>query len=405
MDANPPTLKTWGRTLDEIKGKTTDEIFGPGATEHYMPVVQKIMTEGVPHFFEDYFPNLDKHFRFTSVPLGDYFITTGADITQHKRAEDELRKFSAELQAANVSLGESRRAALNLMEDAIAARQRAERASAELRQEVAERQRAEEEIRSLARFPAENPSPVLRLDAEGRILFANEISAFLLEQWGAAVGSQAPAPWPDTVREALARRSGTTVELGCGDRIYAVFVTPITDAGYVNLYTSDITERKEAEERLKASLREKEVLLKEIHHRVKNNLQVISSLVRLQADALADPPLRDLFRDVHDRVRSMALVHEKLYESANLAEVQFADYAQSLLAYLWRAHGAAAARIRLTLELDPVALSVETAVPCGLILNELAGNALKHAFAGRTEGDVTVALRNGAAGREPRRGR
>jgi two-component sensor histidine kinase len=163
--------------------------------------------------------------------------------------------------------------------------------------------------------------------------------------------------------------------------------------------TQDITERKEAQERITASLREKEVLLKEIHHRVKNNLQVISSLVRLQADALADPALRDLFRDVHDRVRSMALVHEKLYESANLAEVQFADYAQSLLAYLWRAHGAAAARIRLTLELDPVALSVETAVPCGLILNELAGNALKHAFAGRTEGEVTVALRNGAAGR------
>ena len=72
VDANPPTLNTWGRTsLDEIKGKTTDEIFGPGATDHYMPVVQKIMTEGVPYSFEDYFPNLDKYFRFTSVPLGE----------------------------------------------------------------------------------------------------------------------------------------------------------------------------------------------------------------------------------------------------------------------------------------------------------------------------------------------
>jgi PAS domain S-box-containing protein len=96
VDANPPTLKTWGRTsLDEIRGKTTDEIFGPGATDHYMPVVRKIMTEGVPYSFEDYFPNIDKHFRFTSVPLGDHFITTGADITSIKKAEEGLRRSEA----------------------------------------------------------------------------------------------------------------------------------------------------------------------------------------------------------------------------------------------------------------------------------------------------------------------
>ncbi|HWQ18780.1 MAG TPA: PAS domain S-box protein [Methanotrichaceae archaeon] len=92
VDANPPTLETWGKTLDEIKGKTTDEIFGPGSTEHYMPVVQKIMAEGVPYSYEDYFQNLDRYFRFTSVPLGDYFITTGADITSTKKAQDELKE-------------------------------------------------------------------------------------------------------------------------------------------------------------------------------------------------------------------------------------------------------------------------------------------------------------------------
>ncbi len=98
VDANPPTLKTWGKRLEEIKGKTTDEIFGPGATEHYMPVVQKIMAEGVPYSFEDYFPNLDKHFRFTSVPLGDYFITTGADITIIKKAQEELQRAHDDLE-------------------------------------------------------------------------------------------------------------------------------------------------------------------------------------------------------------------------------------------------------------------------------------------------------------------
>ena len=97
VDANPPTLKTWGKTLGEIQGKTTDEIFGPGATGHYLPVVQKIMTDGVPFVFEDYFPHLDKHFRFTSVPLGDYFITTGADITSIKKAELALRESECRL--------------------------------------------------------------------------------------------------------------------------------------------------------------------------------------------------------------------------------------------------------------------------------------------------------------------
>jgi PAS domain S-box-containing protein len=163
--------------------------------------------------------------------------------------------------------------------------------------------------------------------------------------------------------------------------------------------TQDITQRKESEELIKASLREKEVLLKEIHHRVKNNLQVVSSLVRLQADGLDDPRLRDLFRDIHDRVQSMALVHERLYRSESLAEVDFGDYARSLLSHLWRSQGASAARIQLKLDLDPVSLSVETAVPCGLILNELAGNAFKHAFAGRAAGGVTVSLHTEPDGR------
>jgi PAS domain S-box-containing protein len=106
VDANPPTLKTWGRQrVDEIKGKTTDEIFGPGAAEHYMPVVQKIMTEGIPYSFEDYFPHLDKYFRFTSVPLGDHFITTGADITGIKKAEKALQESEARFRLLSATAG------------------------------------------------------------------------------------------------------------------------------------------------------------------------------------------------------------------------------------------------------------------------------------------------------------
>ena len=162
--------------------------------------------------------------------------------------------------------------------------------------------------------------------------------------------------------------------------------------------SADITERKEAEERIKASLQEKEVLLKEIHHRVKNNLQVISSLINLQANSLDDPTLSAPFQDVRDRIRSMALVHEKLYQSESLAGVDFAEYTSSLLDYLWRAHDSSLSRVRLNRELQSVSISVETAVPCGLILNELVSNALKHAFQGRTEGEVTVTLRQALNG-------
>ncbi|MBI5583940.1 MAG: HAMP domain-containing protein, partial [Deltaproteobacteria bacterium] len=141
VDANPPTLQTWGRTsLDEIQGKTTDEIFGPGSTDHYLPVVEKIMTEGLPYAFEDYFPNLDRYFRFTSVPLGDYFITTGADITGIKKAEEALKRAHDELEVRV----QERTAELA-------------RSNMELTIEIAERQRTEqalqeskEQLRSLA---------------------------------------------------------------------------------------------------------------------------------------------------------------------------------------------------------------------------------------------------------------
>jgi PAS domain S-box-containing protein len=100
VDANPPTLKTWGvDSVDKIIGKTTDQIFGPNSTEHYMPVVLKVFKDGIPYSYEDYFPNLKRYFRFTTVPLGDYFITTGSDITDLKKMQDDSERIRAELQA------------------------------------------------------------------------------------------------------------------------------------------------------------------------------------------------------------------------------------------------------------------------------------------------------------------
>ncbi|MGD9973296.1 MAG: PAS domain S-box protein [Desulfatirhabdiaceae bacterium] len=162
-------------------------------------------------------------------------------------------------------------------------------------------------------------------------------------------------------------------------------------------FNLDISRLKHAEERLRESLAEKEVLLKEVHHRVKNNLQIISSLVSLQADTLADEQLTGVFNDVRDRVRTMALVHEKLYQSDDLARLDFSEYAHGLLNYLWNSHGAATRNVRLNMSITPVILPVEMVVNCGLILNELAANAIRHAFPHGGGGEVSVTLEHNSA--------
>lgn len=152
----------------------------------------------------------------------------------------------------------------------------------------------------------------------------------------------------------------------------------------------DITERKAAEAQIQASLREKEVLLKEIHHRVKNNLQIISSLLSIQMSGVTDPPTRELFRESQNRVRSMALVHERLYRSVTLAEVDFGEYARTVTSHL--VHSYDRSGITCIVDADNVRLGVDQAIPCGLILNEIVSNALKHAFAGRDCGTIRIVI-------------
>lgn len=154
----------------------------------------------------------------------------------------------------------------------------------------------------------------------------------------------------------------------------------------------DITDRKNAQEQIKASLQEKEILLKEIHHRVKNNLQVISSLLRLQADAAGEYPHTDLFRESRNRIQSMALIHEALYRSGRLSQVDFAEYLRRVLDRLWRSYGVDRKEIVLTIDVEAVSLDLEEAIPCGLIINELISNSLKYAFPSGGKGEIRVHL-------------
>lgn len=163
----------------------------------------------------------------------------------------------------------------------------------------------------------------------------------------------------------------------------------------------DVTEARRLNARLLDSLREKDVMLREIHHRVKNNLAVVASLFHLQSGYTSDEPILRLLREAQDRVRSMALVHEHLYNSDDLGAVNLSEYTRSLVEQLFRSYRLPGPAIALAFDIAPVTLGIDQAVPCGLILNELVSNALKHAFPERG-GTLTVALRADADGCELR---
>jgi PAS domain S-box-containing protein len=169
-------------------------------------------------------------------------------------------------------------------------------------------------------------------------------------------------------------------------------------AGYIGSCI-DITELKDVYRRLTVRLRERDVLLREVHHRVKNNLQLVSSLLSVQARRLGDNGSRSALNDSRNRVQTIALIHEVLYRASDFSHVAFADYIQRLCKHVMRASSAATDRIELELELADVALGIDRAIPCGLILNELLVNSLKHGFPDGREGRIRVELREDPAER------
>jgi two-component sensor histidine kinase/HAMP domain-containing protein len=153
----------------------------------------------------------------------------------------------------------------------------------------------------------------------------------------------------------------------------------------------EITERKKAENQIKASLKEKEILLQEVHHRVKNNMQIISSLFSLQSGHIKDKQALEIFKSSQNRVRSMALIHERLYQSKDLTRVDFAEYSQSLATHLFSSYGINTNVIKFYINIKDVFLDINTAIPCSLIINELVSNSLKHAFPGNKKGEIKIA--------------
>ena len=330
------------------------------------------------------------------------------DITDQKKAEklatkyqqqlemerENLRTTRDSLQARVKELSNARRATLNILHDHEEMRKKSEE--------------AEKRFRSLNSF---SPVGIFEAHVTGKCIYTNPrwttitgltyeenigegwLQAFhqnCRETFSKEWKSKAATPEGFFREVQLANKSETSQ--WARSRITALRTNDGKITGYVGVL-EDITENKISEDLIRASLNEKETLLREIHHRVKNNLQVISSLLNMQASSISDQATLEIFKESQNRIRSMALIHEKLYSSRDLAEIKFDDYLKNLTNYLLRTYRINVHAIELSINVESdIFLTVDTAIPCGLIINELLTNSLKYAFSDDRKGKIHISL-------------
>jgi PAS domain S-box-containing protein len=277
-------------------------------------------------------------------------------------------------------------------------------------QDITERIAVETRLRQLSRATEQSPIAIVITDLQGTIEYVNPqfeaVTGYALQevvgrnprilQSGQTLPQVHADLWKalvagDTWRGDFYNRKKN------GDLfIEHAVIAPILDTGgvvthYVAL-KEDITERMRRQQELQSALHEKTALLNEVHHRVKNNLQVISSLLRLEAGRASEASTRGVLQEMQGRIRSMALVHETLYRSGNFAGVELHRYLEQVATVAFRAQAFTGVSVRLVLDLDSVTTSLDLATPCGLLVNELISNCVKHGFVQGESGEVKVAL-------------
>jgi PAS domain S-box-containing protein len=373
--ANPAAERLFGYRVAELVGQPLTILMPPELRDAHLSGMSRYLATGERHVSWDHVEFPGRHKNGAAVALDIAFrefqqhgerLFAGIirDITARKRTEDELRRAAVALEASE--------AQLRLVTDSA-------------------------------------PVFIAHYDAEGRYRFVNRGYA---ERFGLrrddvigkripeVLGEAAYASFRSYIERVLA---GEAVEFEVevpyqtlGPRWMHCAYVPEADAsgavrGLIAVLT-DVTARQRMEAQLEASLREKEVLLKEIHHRVKNNFQVVSSFLRLQARFIEAPELHAIFEECQNRIYAIALVHQNLYQAESLASIDFGAYLDALGAYLLRSYGVEPQRIQFTSTVEHVSLTIDTAIPCGLLVNELISNALRHAFPPGRAGHLWVTL-------------
>ena len=257
-----------------------------------------------------------------------------------------------------------------------------------------------------------SPNGMAMIDAMGKIVLVNSMTETLFvysrdELIGQSIEILVPERFRSAhpyLREDYLKKPKTRA-MGQGRDLYGlrkdgtefsveIGLNPIAthNGSFVLASIVDITERKRQEERLRDALKEKDLLLAEIHHRVKNNLQIIDSLLGMQSDQVSDPSAVSILVESQNRVKSMSLIHQTLYESLDFSSVDMASVTRSLVNHLSQSYALDSSRFQLNIEVGNIQLPIDISIPLGLIINELCSNAMKHAFQGRDQGVINISL-------------
>jgi PAS domain S-box-containing protein len=358
-----------GKKINDLKGTAWIDIWHPEDKEKFSNALLNAIDEKKDFSIEVRVKNKDGNyrwilettaFRFLSGRTFLGYISSGIDITDRKEIEEKLKKSLKEVSDFKYALDESSIVAITDQKGII--------------------KHANDNFCKISKYSREE-----LLGQDHRIVNSRyHPKEFIQNLWKTIASGKI---WRGELRNRA--KDGS---------IYWVDTTIIpflNDRGKPYQYVavrSDITERKNSQIKLEKSLKEKEILLKEIHHRVKNNLQVISSLLNLQRNYITNPAVLDIFKSSQNRIAAMALLHEKLYGSDNLSDIDFHEYIKSVTGSLLETYRNSASDVKINVYIEKIQLDLDTSVSLGLIINELVSNSLKYAFKGKQNGEISISM-------------